>query len=570
MANLLQELFLARQHGQKFLEVTTAQLNEDPVQKLERLIQKHWWDNLTRTIDAKGVAIAALDTKTKGTPESPRRIYVPPEAKAQHEYFTKFAAENPHLNLDVQWLPAGELTASFIQGLDDRPGLLALEMEHDNTDSKELKGLPFIVPGGRFNELYYWDSAFCAWGMLGTHNHVVKAIIKHFAFEIQHYGKVCNANRSYYLGRGQPPLLTDLSLRTYRAARHEPDSKNVLRIGILAAIKEYQKYWMTSPRYDEISGLNRYRPIGAGFPPECEASQFDHILAPYAKKYRLTVREVMERYNSGEIIEPDLDAFCLHDRAVRESGHDTSNRVEGICADLALIDLQCLLYKYEKDIALVIREEFNDQLEVPSDFCRPGQDANHIGTSKYWETAADKRKQLINEHCWNEDRGLYFDYNTVTQQQMNYETVTCLWALWCGVASPSQAEKLVKSGLPKFECIGGLSSTTLLSRGVIDEAHPEKQWDYPNGWPPHQMLAWEGLKRYGYHKEAERLIYRWLHMIIRVFVDYNGTVVEKYNVTTLESPHKVGAEYGNQGLDFKYAPQEGLVLLFQCSKEEDL
>ena len=557
VANLLQELFHAKQRGEKFLELNTSQLIENPVLRLERLIKGQWWDNLTRTIDAAGVARATLDGKAEGTKQSPRRLYVPNSATKQYNYFINFAEDNPDLHLDVQWLPKENLTSDFVHSLDDKPGLLALEVEEDAANPRHIDGLPFIVPGGRFNELYYWDSAFCAWGMLETHGDVVKAMIKHFVFQIKHYGKVCNANRSYYLGRAQPPFLTDLALRTYRATTQEPDSRSRLRYAILAAMKEYHNYWMLSPRYDEETGLNRYQPIGAGFPPECEATQFDHILAPFAKKYNLTASEVMDRYNNGEIQEPDLDLFCLHDRAVRESGHDTSNRVEGVCADLGTIDLQCLLYKYETDIGKTILEEFDDEILVPAEFCARGQNPNHVVTSSYWMCAGERRKHLINRYCWNEDKGLYFDYNTRTKQQMNFESVTSLWPLWCGVASSEQAESLVREGLPKFECVGGLSSTTRSCRGAVSEANPQKQWDYPNGWPPHQMLAWEGLKRYGYHAEAERIIYRWLHMIIKVFVDHNGTVVEKYNVTTLDAPHQVDAEYGNQGLNFKYAPQEG-------------
>ena len=116
--------------------------------------------------------------------------------------------------------------------------------------------------------------------------------------------------------------------------------------------------------------------------------------------------------------------------------------------------------------------------------------------------------------------------------------------------------------------MGGLSSSTETSRGPINATNPQKQWDYPNGWAPHQILAWSGLIKYGYHEEAERLAYRWLHMIIKIFVDFNGTVVEKYDVTQLKSSHRVGAEYGNQGLKFKYAPEEGRVFgfLLRCSK----
>ena len=554
LANLLQELFQAKQLGEKYLDLDSCQLTEDPVRRLERLIKGSWWNNLTRTIDANGIAISAKDPKTD---ESQPRIYVPRGAPEQYAYYTEIAKENPSMHLDVQWLPAGEFTSEYICSLNSKPGLLALEMEEDANAQGGLRGLPFIVPGGRFNELYNWDSCFCAWGMLETHAHVVKSIIRHFAFEIQHYGKICNANRSYYLGRAQPPFLTDLALRTYEATRHEPDSKERLKVAILAAIKEYHAYWMTPPRYDEVTGLTRYRPIGAGFPPECEPTHFAHILAPYAAKYSLSIAEVTQKYNDGEINELDLDVFCLHDRAVRECGHDTSNRVEGVCANLAMIDLQCLLYKYETDIAHVVRSEFNDHLQVPAVFCPPGQVADHVETSAVWDRAAEKRKQLIDKYCWNEDKGLYFDYNTMTGQQSDFESVTCLWALWCGVASPQQAAKLVANGLPKFECAGGLSTVTEKSRGPIDDAHPQKQWDYPHGWPPHQLLAWDGLRKYGYHEEAERLIYRWLHMVIKVFVDYNGTVVEKYNVTTLHASHKVDAEYGNQGLNFKYAPQEG-------------
>ena len=554
MANLLQELFLARQKGEKYLELDSSQLTENPVRRLERLIKGSWWNNLTRTIDASGIAISARDPKTE---ESQPRIYIPPGAPEQHEYYSKIAEEDPSMRLDVQWLPQGELTSEYIYSLNDRPGLLALEMEKDDSVKGGLRGLQFIVPGGRFNELYNWDSCLCAWGMLDTHSHVVRSIIRHFVFEIQHYGKICNANRSYYLGRAQPPFLTDLALRTYKATRQEPDSKERLKLAILAAIKEYHGYWMSPPRYDEITGLTRYRPIGAGFPPECERTQFVHVLAPYAAKYNMTIAELTQKFNNGEINEPELDRFCLHDRAVRECGHDSSNRVEGLCADLGTIDLQCLLYKYETDIANAIRNEFNDHLQVPAAFCAPWQNPDRIESSVVWDRAAEKRKESIDKYCWNAEKGLYFDFNIATGQQSNFESVTSLWTLWCGVASSQQATKLVEKGLARFECVGGLSAGSEESRGPTGDANPQKQWDYPHGWPPHQILAWDGLKRYGYQEEAERLIYRWLHMVIKVFVDYNGTVVEKYNVTTLNAPHKVDAEYGNQGLNFKYAPQEG-------------
>ena len=487
--------------------------------RLDRLIRTSWWNNLTRSYDASGIVAAASDGVIT---DSPPRIYIPYGAPEQHAYYSNIARENPDLGLEVQWLPEGDVTASFIKSLNDKPGVLALEMDRDPTTGV-LRSLPFIVPGGRFNELYNWDSCFCAISMITTHLEVVKSILRHFVFETIHYGKILNANRSYYLGRAQPPFLTDLALRVYRATLHEPGSKDLLRHAILAAMKEYYNYWMKPPRLDAVSGLTRYRPIGFGLGPETPAHEFAHILTPYAKKYSMTVKEVGRAYTDGEIQEDDLDRFYLHDRALRESGHDTTKRLEGVCADLGTIDLNCLLYRYETDIADTIRTVFDDFLVVPATFCAPGQIADRVESSAAWDRAARKRKMLIDKHCWNEAKGSYFDYNTVTNTQTDFEYVTCLWPLWCGVASPHQAALLVEKALPKFECVGGLSTSTEHPRGPISETNPPRQWDYPFGWAPHQILAWDGLKKYGYHEDAERLAYKWLHMITKVFVEYNGT-----------------------------------------------
>jgi len=173
-----------------------------------------------------------------------------------------------------------------------------------------------------------------------------------------------------------------------------------------------------------------------------------------------------------------------------------------------------------------------------------------------WDRRALKRKQAIDKYLWNEEKGTYLDYNTKTRTQTDFEAVSCFWALWCGVASPHQAALLVSKALPRFERIGGLLTTTKDRRGTT-VCHPAHQWDYPYGWAPHQVMAWDGLLRYGYQEEAERLVYRWLYLITKVFVNFNGTVVEKYDVTQDVDPHKVMLEYGNQGLGFKMYAKEG-------------
>jgi len=158
---------------------------------------------------------------------------------------------------------------------------------------------------------------------------------------------------------------------------------------------------------------------------------------------------------------------------------------------------------------------------------------------------------------WNEKKGMYFDYNCVKKQQTGYESATTFWAMWAGVASPAQAAIMVKQALPLFEVHGGLVAGTEASRGKISMKRPNRQWDYPFGWAPQQILAWTGLLRYRYEDEAQRLAYRWLYMVTVAAVDFNGVVVEKYDVTNATHPHQVAAEYGNQGADFKGRAKEG-------------
>lgn len=559
LSNLLQELSLAKEHGRKQIILDEGRLNENPVNRLKRLIKDSFWDGLTRRIDGSVIEVAGKDPKD-WTDDPRPRIYVPRGAPEQHAYYTQVAIDRPEVRLDVQWLPEN-ITPEAVRDMNDKPGLLAVAMEKvlDPATGKEtLKGLPFVVPGGRFNELYGWDSYMESLGLLVNDKvHLAKAMVQNFCFCIEHYGKILNATRSYYLCRSQPPFLTDMSLRVYEKIKHEPGAMEFLRIAILAAIKEYHSVWVAEPRLDPITGLSRYRPQGLGVPPETEATHFTHILEPYAKKHGMTFEQFVRAYNTGAVKEPDLDEYFLHDRAVRESGHDTSYRLEKVCANLATIDLNSLLYKYETDIARTIRNVFGDKLVVPAEFCVGSLVPDHAETSAVWDRRAKKRKAAIDKYLWNEAKGMYFDYDTVKQEQCVYESATTFWAMWAGVSTPKQAASLVITALPKFEAFGGLLSGTEESRGVIGLERPNRQWDFPYGWAPQQMLAWTGLIRYGYQEDAERLAYKWLFMITKAFVDFNGVVVEKYDVTRPIDPHRVDAEYGNQGLDFKGVAKEG-------------
>jgi alpha,alpha-trehalase len=561
LANLLQELTLAKDYDRKNIILDEARLIENPCDRLSRLIREEFWNNLTRRIDGSNIAKVGRDPKDWTSDPRPR-IYIPRGAPEQYEYYSKIAEQRPEMRLDVQWLQEPCDDDEYVRDLNNAPGLLAVAMEEHINDlgEKEMKGAPFVVPGGRFNELYGWDSYMESLGLLVNDRvDLVRSMVKNFCFCIKHYGKILNANRTYYLCRSQPPFLTDMALRVYDRIKHEPGALEFLREAVLAAIKEYHNVWMSAPRLDPVTGLSRYRPGGTGVPPETEASHFVHVLEPYAKKHGMTFEEFVDAYNYHRVDEPELDEYFLHDRAVRESGHDTSYRLEKVAANLATVDLNSLLYKYECDISRIIRCFFKDKLMIPDGFRVGNQKEGHFETSAIWDRRYKRRRILMDKYMWNESKGMYFDYDTVKRQQTDYECATTFWPMWAGVATPRQAAVLVLEALPKLEAFGGLLSGTEESRGRIGLDRPNRQWDYPFGWAPQQMLAWVGLQRYGFEEEAQRLAYRWLHMVTKAFSDFNGVVVEKYDVTRPIDPHKVEAEYGNQGADFKGVPREGSV-----------
>lgn len=504
LSNLLQELALAKDYGRKNIVLDEERLSENPVNRLSRMIRNIFWDGLTRCIDGEGLEAICCDPKNRSNNLAPR-IYIPYDETEIYEYYKRVSEEKKHLNLDVQYLPK-DITPEYVKSINDKPGILALAMHKtvDDEGNVDFRGVPFVVPGGRFNEMYGWDSYFETLGLLADGRiELAKGMAENFAYEIKHYGKILNANRSYYLSRSQPPFLTDMAIKVYENLDpfKEDENKAWLREILKSAIKEYHTVWMAEPRLDKKTMLSRYRPEGLGIPPETEASHFDHIILKFAKKHNVTIPEFNTMYNNGDVKEPELDEYFLHDRAVRESGHDTTYRFEGVCANLATVDLNALLYKYETDIADCIRDYLDDDLE---DFEGVMQKAEE------WSDRASLRRQRIDKYLWNDKEDLYFDYDTIKEEMTTYESATAYWMMWAGCASEEQAQRLKKS-LYKFEVRGGLVSGTEQSRGYITLDRPNRQWDFPFGWAPHQIMAWGGFENYGMSDIAARLAYRFLY-----------------------------------------------------------
>ena len=140
----------------------------------------------------------------------------------------------------------------------------------------------------------------------------------------------------------------------------------------------------------------------------------------------MSFHEFVEAYNTDQVHEPELDEYFMHDRAVRESGHDTTYRFERVCADLATIDLNSLLYKYETDIARTIRNVFDDKFPIPAEYCAGDLQPGQIETSAIWDRRSKRRKLAIDRYLWNEEKGMYCDYNTAKRKHCTYESCTCL------------------------------------------------------------------------------------------------------------------------------------------------
>ncbi|KAI9015411.1 trehalase-domain-containing protein [Hyaloraphidium curvatum] len=553
LSNLLQELALASDYGRKYIVVSEDRLSENPVERLHRMIKYYFWDELTRRIDADGLEIITDDPKNR-SPGQHRRIYVPFRDKAAQQYYLRVAQERPRLGLEVEVLPE-VITPRYVKGLDDRPGILSLALKTQvdgKTGQAVTRGVPFVVPGGRFNEMYGWDSYFETLGLLlDGRIELGKSMVDNFVYMIEHYNKILNANRSYYLTRSQPPFLTDMVLEVRKKLEQkpsytQPELKRWLARCFRACVKELLSVWLAAPRLDPATGLSCYHTEGIGMPPETESSHFDHILEPYAHRHGMDVETFKAKYAAEEVDDPDLDEYFVHDRAVRESGHDTTYRFERKCADLATIDLNSLLYRYAMDVADVVRDDFRDCF-------RPYFTVT--ATSSLFHLIARRIRQQVNKYNWNAKEGIFFDYNVREETQDVYETVTTLWALWGGLATPEQAQRVVNETKRRFEVVGGLVAGTEESRGRVGLDRPNRQWDYPYGWAPHQMLAWAGCAKYGMREIGERWAYRWLYTITKSFVDFNGVVPEKFDVVNMT--HKVNVEYGNVGTDFKFIPREG-------------
>ncbi|MCM3901227.1 MAG: hypothetical protein ND866_05950 [Pyrinomonadaceae bacterium] len=461
---------------------------------------KEGWGTLMRS-NAQ-MAEAAVDPKFATSNITRWKVYVSVQenlARVEQELRGQMKPED-FAHIEICRLPQS------LAGALQEPGLLYLPH-------------PYVVPGGRFNEMYGWDSYFIQVGLLRDGQSVLaKNMIDNHLYQIENYGVVLNANRSYFLSRSHPPFLTQMILGVHRQTNDTAWLKNAV-----PAIESYYRFWTEDPHLTAETGLSRYYDSGMGPAPEVIADERD-------AEGRTHYERVCEYYRTHEIRDYDIaqyydrardeltPLFYVGDRSMRESGFDPSNRFGPFSVDIVHYDPVCLnslLYLMEMDTA-----------EILSILGCAGQ--AHV-----WTSRAQVRRQTINRLMWDEQDGLYYDYNFVEKKVRRYPFITTFYPLWVGIASPQQAARVVVN-LKLFELPGGLQTSTNVSGS---------QWDAPFGWAPMQMIAVDGLRRYGYNAEADRITTNFLSLILKEFAQHN-TIVEKYDVARRESEVAGGIKFG--------------------------
>jgi alpha,alpha-trehalase len=506
------------------------------------------WDTLTRSMTS---CETLVDPKLKATPV----LYLP-AGFGVPAAVQKLAAD---CNVRVEHLPSrihrlGEVDISKIQP----HGLLYLENK-------------YVVPGGRFNEMYGWDSYFIIRGLIDSGRvELARGMVDNFFFEIEHYGAMLNANRTYYLTRSQPPFLSSMFVDVYKATPRDKPDVAWLERAYADLDKDYEM-WTHAPHLAGRTGLSRYYDFGEGPPAEAvqDESGFYRKVAGYfffhpgeSDDYIVEDTPGMTQPVAGAVYAlqvcdvslPIAQAGCEKarqfqlsadyykgDRSMRESGFDVSFRFGPFGAatyHYAPVCLNSLLYKTEKD------------LEQISLWLGRADDA------RKWSLRAQTRKKLISRYLWDPQRGLFFDYDFDAGHASKYKYATTFYPLWAGLATTEQA-KAVATNVKLFEHRGGLAMST--------EA-PGTQWDLPYGWGNVEMLAIEGLRRYGYNADADRVSYEFLSTVAENF-RRDGNIREKYNVVTRSSEAHVELGYEMNVVGFGWTNAAFLNLLHGLPKK---
>jgi alpha,alpha-trehalase len=366
---------------------------------------------------------------------------------------------------------------------------------------------------GKFGYMFYWDSFFMFRGLIGTKREwLLQNQVDNFIYLFDNYGVIPNFNAHVSMGRSQPPFLSSMILDTYNGYYFPAIRKNKFQEALFN-LKPHKK-WLKKA-------------------VEVAKKEYEIVWIDKERLYNHSVRdELLARYG-------DRDIGYAHSSEL-ESGWDFTSRFYNRCNQFFPIDLNVLLYKYERDFAK-IAFHLEDRAE-----------------EKKWKDVAAKRKKEINRLMWNEKKGFFFDYCYTDKEISGFLSLASFTPLWAGLATKDQAARMVEK-LPIFETDYGLVITAEESlaprvtldniperfRPALEEVLKPKQWDYPNIWPPLEYLTVVGLLKYGYVEDAKRIMQKSLKAHATLFRKYK-TFLEKFNGKT-----------GDRAANFHYDLQEG-------------
>lgn len=377
-----------------------------------------------------------------------------------------------------------------------------------------LIGLPFpyIVPGGRFREIYYWDSYFTMLGLeLSGRMDLVENMVKNFAYLINETGHIPNGNRTYYISRSQPPFFAMMVslLASVKGNQVFTDFLPVLE-------KEYG-FWMqgVNALTGSVQSVRRVVKMPDGLVLN---RYWDDDARPRPEAYIEDIHVAAKSNKDPEIV-------YRHIRAAAESGWDFSSRwfadekqMHTIqTTDIIPVDLNCLLLYLE---------------QVLQNCYLLKQDT--VAANKFKEKI-NNRAKAIQQYCWNKEQGFYFDYHFIEQKMTERITVAGCFPLFTGLANEQQANAVATVIKEKLLAEGGiLTSTTVTGQ----------QWDAPNGWAPLQWVTFKGLSNYGHSSLANQIRERWMKLNEKTYAE-TGKMMEKYNVADTNTKAG-GGEYPNQ------------------------
>ncbi len=437
------------------------------------------------------------------------------------EYETR--KNNPEINFDL---------AAFVEEFFDKPRQYASGFESDTSRStaEHINALwpvltrepgddnpgtlialphPYVVPGGRFGEIYYWDSYFTMLGLqVDGKVEMIQNMVDNFSFLIDSIGFIPNGNRTYFLSRSQPPFY---SLMVGLLADEKGDE---IYSRYLPQLETEYQFWM-----DGLQDLSKRSPVSKHLVRLKDGSilnrYWDAGNTPRAEMYRDDVQTAAETDRPKDQLYADLRAAC-------ESGWDFSSRwlrnprkLSTIhTTEIIPVDLNALLYKLEKTIEGAYSQK------------------GDIENADLFNQRAAQRLDALIRYCWDDTQGYFQDYDYVKDDFTGTLSLAGMYPLFFEMAEPAQAE--ASAGLLQRDFLkpGGVVSTLNITG---------QQWDSPNGWAPLQWISYRGLKNYGFNEVADTLARRWIALNDKVYHN-TGKMVEKYNVLdmTLEAG---GGEY---------------------------